>query len=393
MAQQSQRERLRQWLGEGDPQLVPIVYWAGPDLAATYFGKTPEEVTAEDDLAAAQAVGVQKFYVVASPQLFQAVKYRDDLIMETEAEERTDTSGVRRQIRTNTLSTPHGVLADCWEAVGDESSTRTQCYVSGEADVAVYAAWVQEAAQTILDNRDQVKADVVKSVQSAIAASGDSGVVMMWLFTPMVELINLYFSQTDGILWIVDQPRLLHELCELQLETTRLWIEAGDEADVDVYGYAINGLEIYSPKIFEEFLVPYTRQINQDIRRTGRLSWYHCCGKMARLVEMGYFDQMEPDIVESFSEPPEGDVTHLRDTRERLSWIRASRGGVNSGHIHSQSPEQLRTRTRHVLESMRGFRHMIGATDDLLHHTPLVNLLAITDAVRESGRLFPWGEQ
>ena len=212
----------------------------------------------------------------------------------------------------------------------------------------------------------------------------------MWLFTPMVELVNLYFSQTDGILFILDQSKLLHELCELQLETTKLWIEAGAEAEVDVFGYAINGLEIYSPRIFEEFLVPYTRQMNQHIRCTGSWSWHHCCGRLARLIEWGYLEQMQPDIVESFSEPPEGDVTDLRAARERLAWISASRGALNVGHIHSQSPEELRVRTRHVLESMRGYRHMIGGSDQLLHHTPLENLQAITDTVREAGRLFPW---
>ncbi len=330
---------------------------------------------------------------MASPQLFDATRYRDDLSLETKVEETTDASGTLRKIRTTTLTTPRGILRQRFETVGELTETGTEFYVSDQQDLAVYIAWIRQAAQTILDNRDRVKADLVESIQSGMASRGQTGLMTMHIFTPMVEVAGFYFSQADGILFIIDHPKLLHELCELQLQTTKLWIEAGIEADIDAFSYAIHGLEILSPQIFDDFIVPYTRQINQWIRQAGLLSWHHCCGMMDGLIKMGYFDQMRPDVVESFSEPPEGDVTDLRVAREQLGGIMASRGAINSGHIRSQSPEQLRTRTRYVLESMQGFRHMIGATDALLPGTTLTNLQAISDTVKEAGRQFPWENQ
>lgn len=52
MAQKTQRERFRQWLHDGDPELVPLVHFDRRDIAGMYFDKPITEVTFEDDLAA-----------------------------------------------------------------------------------------------------------------------------------------------------------------------------------------------------------------------------------------------------------------------------------------------------------------------------------------------------
>ena len=97
---------------------------------------------------------------------------------------------------------------------------------------------------------------------------------------------------------------------------------------------------------------------------------------------------MEHGIVESFSEPPEGDISNLREAREKLSGISATRGGINVGRMRFESPGAIRERTHGVLREMEGFRHMVGGTDDLLHDTPVECIQAIVEAVKESGRQF-----
>ena len=137
-------------------------------------------------------------------------------------------------------------------------------------------------------------------------------------------------------------------------------------------------------------MVPQARRLFQWIRQANRLSWLHTCGKMNRLIFDGAYDrdQMGVDVLESFSGPPLGDVENLRAARARVGNGITTRGGINVGELFSDTAAQIRARARYVLDSTTGFRHMIGDTDCQFPGTPVENLRAVVETVREYGRAF-----
>ena len=124
-------------------------------------------------------------------------------------------------------------------------------------------------------------------------------------------------------------------------------------------------------------------------RTRGLKTWVHTCGFMAKLTEMGAYESMDLDVVESLSPPPLGDLTDLKAGRARIGAAITTRGAVGVDQFYAADLGAVRERVRYVLESTRGYRHMVGDTNDSYPPYPRENILAVVDEVRKSGRLLP----
>ena len=381
----TRRARLVEWLRAGDPEKIPVMFWVGPEVAAAHFAKSEREVTSADQWAANKALGLESMCEVSSPTLLTAADHSKTI---TKSEEIGEDPDGRRWTET-TIKGDFGGMNCRMEEPPGLSATWTKHFVETPDEIETWVRFVREGTAEILSDRDRYRRIIADECRRGMAEAGERGPVMLWIFSPVVELTcSLYFSQALGVMFILDEPKLLRELAELQIETTKLWIEAGVKAGVDCYGFAINGLEIYSPAIYEEFHVPLTQPITEMVRRTGKLSWLHCCGKLTRLVEDGVYERIGPDVLESLSAPPEGDVTEMARVRSRLGGGMTTRGGINVGWIHDDAPEDLRRRVGAVIDGCAGFRHMLGGTDQLLYGTPVENIRVLADVVHERKRVF-----
>ena len=67
-----------------------------------------------------------------------------------------------------------------------------------------------------------------------------------------MELTSSYYmDQATAIYALYDHQDLMEELMALHWRTTEVWMEIGQRAGVDIYGYAINGYEWLSPDLYE----------------------------------------------------------------------------------------------------------------------------------------------
>ena len=379
----TRRERLLAWIRGGDPDRMPLLFWAGSDLPNVWFGHE-REYGIEEQIEAARALGSEVWFCVHGPGIPTGVAYSDN-ITERVQEERLANEAVRT---TRIFETPKGQLCSVREKTLDEPLKIVRDYVAGPGDVEAYKYFVIESAKAILEHRHEIKETIVRETRAGIEATRDEGPTMMWLFIPMVELTcSRFFKQEEGILFIYDQREALEEMMDLHMETTMLWIEAGTEAGVDIFGYAINGYEIYSPDLYGRYLAPQARKVNERIRQAGKLSWWHCCGRFQRIVDDGLWEKMRPDVMESYSPPPAGDVTDLARVREATT-VLASRGAMYVDCLWRCDPEGVKRETRRIIEAMRGKRHMLGGTDEMLPRTPRENLIAMREAVEEAGMGF-----
>lgn len=383
MAAVTPRRRLLEWIRGGDPDKMPLLFWMGADLPNVWFGHE-DTYGYERQTQAARELGAAVWFIVHGPGIAGGAEYTEALDL-TQEEQALPDGGVRTVRR---YQTPGGALTAVHEKPPDAPLRMVQDFVSGPADVPAYAELIRHSATALLDNRERVIRKVAAETRANIAATRDEGPVTMWIFMPMVELTcSLFFRQEEGVLFILEQRELLEELMDLHLEVTRMWIAAGIAAGVDVFAYSINGYEIYSPDLFRRYIVPQARQIHGAIRAGGCLSWWHCCGRFREIISQGIWDQLRPDVMESYSPPPPGDITDLRCARQATA-VRASRGAMPVGDLWQCEPAEIKRETAEIIRALRGTRHMLGGTDEMLPGTPRRNLIAMRDAVQEAGLAF-----
>ena len=195
-------------------------------------------------------------------------------------------------------------------------------------------------------------------------------------------------DQETAILLLCDQRSLMEELMETHWRMTQVWLEIAAENDIDIYNYAINGLEWLSPDLYARYMIPQARRINEFATAKGKLSWVHTCGKKKRLAKDGAYQKMKVDIVESFSSPPTGDIDDLAETRRDVGLDIVTRGGINVECMYDDDLAALKKQTEYVLDSTAGFKHMLGDTNASYPAYPWENIEAVIDVVRERGRLF-----
>lgn len=379
----TRRQRLLDWIRTGDPGKMPLLFWVSSEMASAWFGEH-REYSFEERLRAARELGAEDWYCVHGPGIAGGVDYCDELSLSTREERRSDGA----TITTRCYTTPAGTLSEVREKRPGQPSGILRNFVADADAVPAFESLIRTSARAFLDNRQQVLDDLVRETRANIEATADEGPAMMWIFIPMVEITcSQFFRQEEGIYFIFEHRALLEEMMELHMQATMLWIEAGVKAGVDIFGYSINGYEIYSPTLYREMLVPQARKINERIRSEGKLSWWHCCGRFRQIVDDGLWDQINPDVMESYSPPPAGDVTDLRRTR-RATDVLASRGAMYVDYLWSRSPDEIKRFTRDIIEAMRGKRHMLGGTDELLPGTPRASLVAMRDAIAEAGMAF-----
>jgi len=100
-------------------------------------------------------------------------------------------------------------------------------------------------------------------------------------------------------------------------------------------------------------------------------------------VELGFYNELKPDVFETMSEPPVGDLPSLRWARERLDPAIATKGNIPLNVLLEGTPDDVRREVRRVREQTAGWRHVVGLSDDVLKGTPLENARAFADEARK----------
>jgi len=378
------RTRLLEWMRGGDPSLAPVMMMSVDSLAASYYGIGQAKVTPELAAQAAAETHTQGVTCVGSPLPFDAIDFTDKLSRENFSETLAD--GTVRH--TTRIGTPSGTMQQVFEQPPDIGGYHREHLVKDEGDIPAFESLVRIGVETILRNSD-VREAVTERMKRAKAAAAGAFPTEIHVFCPAVELMSCYYmGQPTAIYLVHDHRQLMEELFDIHWRMTEVWLECAREVGVDIYNYAINGLEWLSPELYERYMIPQARRINEWARSLGKLSWLHTCGKKSGLIELGVYRRMGVDILESFSAPPTGDILDIAAARRGVDCCLATRGGINVEMFYADDVERLKERAREVLDGAAGYRHMIGDTNDSFPPYPMRNIQALIDVVRERGCLF-----
>jgi uroporphyrinogen-III decarboxylase len=89
------------------------------------------------------------------------------------------------------------------------------------------------------------------------------------------------------------------------------------------------------------------------------------------------------DLFETLSPPPVGNVASLSDALGKLDESICTRGNLGLDVLLQSDEEEVKRKTYEILEQTRGRKHIVAASDYLFYETPVVNVGAMAEAVKE----------
>lgn len=268
------------------------------------------------------------------------------------------------------IRTPHGDLTSVTETA---TSIHTVKAWLENADDYGKAIWLTRQQ---MDYDENVAVEEGRCLREGIA---DRGILGTWCGPPIVNLCNREMM----FYHMVDWPDLFAELHEATSELELKKIVTLRKAGFDYLFYCVDGTEWISPEIFRAYIMENTRRIFERWKAEGGFILWHSCGHAKTFLEEGFYNELKPDMFETLSVPPVGNLPSLRWAREKLDPAIATKGNIDLGILLSGSEQDVRDAVYKVREATAGFRHIVGLSDDIFHNTPLANCRAMVEASRE----------
>lgn len=351
---------------QGGPQERNYIIIDPSSYAAEFAGKPGGRPTVEDNLR------FHSFFPNDSPiycpcqaeKIIPDLQWKRALISENEDEKRYE----------ETLKIPSGIKK---RVVAERRGTTpwlVEPAVKTEADfdlIDYYADCIQAHAVEIAAGSSAALADIKQKGFIAGAAVLTAFEVYYLIDYPDMPLMYYDFPE-----------RYRASIARVQAANLRM-IEALATAGVEVFAMGSAGLELLSPKIFDEAIIPFAREATDFGRARGIFSFYHICGHSRQLLESGRINAIKPTWFETFSTHPCGNNNSLAESLPYLDPEIISKGNLPLELLRNGSPEAVQRSVREIIGQSRVRRHIIGQADaTVLSSTPRENLCAYLAAAQ-----------
>jgi uroporphyrinogen-III decarboxylase len=166
----------------------------------------------------------------------------------------------------------------------------------------------------------------------------------------------------------------------------RIFDVAGNAIDIFFMGNDLGSMTgpLLGPELFNRFVLPHLKRLI-DLGHAYNLKvQLHCCGGFAELIPL----LIEAGLDGLHAVQPCWRGMDLATLKSDFGDKTVFNGAIDSHHVLIEgNPQTVRLKTREVLEIMKpGGGYIAGASHDtILEETPLENVLAMFDAIREFG--------
>lgn len=200
----------------------------------------------------------------------------------------------------------------------------------------------------------------------------------------MLGMENFYLK-------MYDQPELIDALLGHIVEyyfqcSRRVFDAAADAIDIFFMGndYGSQNGPLMSPDLFKRFLLPHQKRLIDLGHDYGLKTQLHCCGGIEPLIPL----LIDAGLDALHAVQPSCRGMDLAALKSRYGGKIVLNGAIDSHHVLIEgTPDYVRAKTREVLAVMMpGGGYVAGAShDSVLEETPVENMLAMCDTIREAG--------
>jgi len=188
-----------------------------------------------------------------------------------------------------------------------------------------------------------------------------------------------------------DDPELVDALVGHMVDyyaavSTRIFDAAADAIDIFFIGNDLGGQTgpLLGVELFRRFILPHLARLIDLGHAYGLKVMLHCCGGIAPLIP----DMVAAGLDGLHAVQPSCAGMDLPTLKAEFGRRILFNGAIDSHHVLIRgTPESVRAQTRQVLEIMKpGGGYVAGASHDtILEETPVENVVAMFDTVREYG--------
>jgi uroporphyrinogen decarboxylase len=134
-----------------------------------------------------------------------------------------------------------------------------------------------------------------------------------------------------------------------------------------------------SPKWFREHLIPRQKRIANACKKHGKPFLFHSCGNVEAIMD-DLIDVVGIDAKHAFQD----NIEPVEKVYERYHGRVAILGGIDVNLLAAGTPEQVRARTRQVLEACAPTGGIcIGSGNSVTNYCKIENYYAMVDETRE----------
>jgi hypothetical protein len=268
--------------------------------------------------------------------------------------------------------TPWGDLTEVVAGGGSaETVYRVKFAISERSEYEIIRQIVADRGYQVRYERFEQKLNELNG-EGATAVSGPD--------QPLVALFRVREPQAL-IFDLIDDPARMAALLDLlhqrALEGYQL-VAKGPGRTVET-GMAFITTQLISPRIFEQFVLPYLTQYADVLHQHGKILICHMCGHIIHFLPM--LQEAGVDGIDSLSPPPIGD-TDLETYWEVLGDHAILQAGLDVNILHHGSLAEVRAHVQDVLKRSHGRHLILRSADEVPYGTPIENLTAVADEIQ-----------
>jgi len=352
-----------------DKPFVSFQIGAGAGFDCKLAGKEwNSEGTLDDTIRAYQIVGGEPMFNIGLPDVGSVIP---NLVWQTNVKETENTKVISRS-----LNTPYGPINWKFQEQRKHGLTPMEYPLTMDSEkVFDIVSWYTEQHLELVRKFDELIGPVLQKAQQHGAVS------IQWNIQPF-ELMGLLSVENLAMLAMLE-PQRYRRTCDLIRDINIELIKAVFSCGADFVFLGAPGVEMLSPQIYEEFIIPDSKKITDVVHDEGGLVYCHICSPVEPFLSNGYYNQMGLDLFETLSPPPVGNVPDLASARQILDDKICTRGNLGLDVLLNGSREEIEQATIKIIEATRGSKHMIAASDYLFYDIPLENIKTVVRTAKE----------
>ena len=190
--------------------------------------------------------------------------------------------------------------------------------------------------------------------------------------------------------WVIKKPELVHKFVQkilpFTVEKVRYWVDTfgADRVLPGVFGTATASNQLFSPKVVEEFVLPYQKQLCDEIHAMGiKHVFAHICGEQN--LNLPYWSQLNFGDLSVVTFDHEVDI----ETGSKYFPDHIIAGSIDCSIMEIGTPEEIYEATRKLIEQGRKLPNgsfMLAPADcGLSPKASIDNVWALMQAVSDFG--------
>jgi uroporphyrinogen decarboxylase len=228
------------------------------------------------------------------------------------------------------------------------------------------------------DGRLPIHLEATRIIRQAIGKMAP-----IFSYVPGPLTLSGILRKTDALMIdLIKNTKLIHDLNKLSVEASKAYalakIESG--ADIIVAGDPTASTTMISPKMFDEFALPYLKELFTSVSEAGAVPSLHICGQTTPILEK---------MVETGAKILELDYqVDLREAKRRIGSRVCIQGNVNpTGALLRGSAADILSESRKCINAAAaGGGYILSTGCEVPYEARIANIKVLVKAAKQFGR-------